>query len=179
MTSIGWDSAPAMLQALCSAWALGEVLLCLPLWEFKGLEFWVLQHSWCICPHQWQYSTESVLVISLSRLGWLFLAVSLFWLLLCHWDLWLLVLVLWLFFLWSLLEPCHWVCLVYLSSFNSGHQLLLHFDPLGRSLGVLVVIFSLFRQCITDYAQMDTYEVLCFSCSCSPLAFLDAHIRAM
>ena len=95
-------------------------------------------------PNPNTYSIGSGFSCSPLAWVWLFKAIPLFWLLLCHWDLWLLVLMLWLFLLWPWLDPC-WVFWHILSPFNTHHQLLLHFNPFGpeflsRSLGVRIGI---------------------------------------
>ena len=148
----------------------GEVLLCLPLWEFKGLKFWVLGHSWCICPHPWQIiALNPVSIIPLLVWIWLFLAVSLFWLLPCCWDHWLLVL--WLFLFWPILEPYHcffsalWAPL---TAAISCYCILTHFDQ-----GSYIDDASL------TMPNVEAYEVLCSSCSCLASAFLVTCIRAM
>ena len=46
----GWGLGLVLAQVPYSTWVLGEVLLCLPIWEFKGLAFWVLEHSCLLCP---------------------------------------------------------------------------------------------------------------------------------
>ena len=142
------------------AWSrcCGEVLLCPP-WEFKGLEIQALRHSWHIWPHPWNYSIES----DFSHFPF-WSGFGCFWP--YHYFDCCLATGTFDYLCWcsdySSFDP-YWNPVAgffwcTLSPFNSCHQLLLHFDPLKpgslyRSLGVLVVISSLFEQCITDSTQ--------------------------
>ena len=182
-----WGGASTGKGSAFCLGARGRLCCCFPSWSLKAL------HFRCCSTHV-AYAPPTLAVIALDWFQsfpclasfWLFLA-ALFWLLFCLWDFWTLLLAFWLIFLWLWLDPCCggfcgavWAPLpaaikepnCYISThFAQGSQ--------GGALGSGLVVPSLHDGTSLTMTDIEAQELLCFSCSCAPSAFLAAHMKTM
>ena len=177
------------LQVLHSVQVWGEVLPCIPSWMFKGLDVPGAGALMSCAPSPGSYSIGFGFNQSPLAWFWLLLAALLFWLPLCLWGLWPLLLGLWMLFLWPWLDPCHggfcsafWAPLTAAIKESNCCCISNHLAQ-GSRVGasrVKIGISFITSQAITNYARLRSIGVIMlFLLMCSPSAFLAAHIKTM